>query len=66
MEQIPNFLEVAQRRPSAPLIRHGKEFWQQAVHDQKNSGLSLSQFCLARGLAEATFFQWRKALKQQT
>jgi transposase-like protein len=66
MKQIPNFLKVAQRRPSAPLIRHGKEFWQQAVRDQETSGLSLSQFCLERGLAKATFFQWRKVLKQQT
>ena len=65
MEPIPNFLEVAQRRPSAPLIRHGKEFWQQAVRDQESSGLSLSQFCLERGFAKATFFKWRKALKQQ-
>lgn len=65
MQPIPNFLEVTQRRPSAPLIRHGKEFWQQAVRDQETSGLSLSQFCLERGLAKATFFQWRKALKQQ-
>lgn len=61
MEPIPNFLEVTRRRPSAPLIRHGKEFWQQAVRDQETSGLSLSQFCLERGLAKATFFQWRKA-----
>lgn len=65
MEPIPNFLEVARRQPGAPLIRHGKEFWQQAVRDQETSGLSLSQFCLERGLAKATFFQWRKALKQQ-
>lgn len=66
MEPIPNFLEVTQRRPSAPLIRHGKEFWQQAVHDHETSGLSLSKFCLERGFAKATFFQWRKTLKQQT
>ena len=66
MKPIPNFLEVTQRRPSAPLIRHGREFWQQAVHDHETSGLSLSQFCLERGFAKATFFQWRKALKQQT
>jgi transposase-like protein len=66
MEPIPNFLEVAQRRPSAPLMRHSKEFWQQAVNDHETSGLSLSQFCLERGFAKATFFQWRKALKQQT
>lgn len=66
MQPIPNFLNVAQRRASAPLIRHGKEFWQQAVREQETSGLSLSQFCLKRGLAKATFFQWRKALNQQT
>ena len=66
MEPIPNFLEAAQRRPSGPLIRHGKEFWQQAVRDHETSGLSLNQFCRERGLAKATFFQWRKALKQQT
>jgi len=28
--------------------------------------MSLSQFCLERRLAKATFFKWRKALKQQT
>jgi transposase-like protein len=66
MEPIPNFLEVTQRRASAPLIRHGKEFWQQAVRDHETSGLSLSQFCLERGFAKATFFHWRKVLKQQT
>ncbi len=66
MKPIPNFLEVAQRRRSSPLVRHGKEFWQQAVRDQETSGLSLSQFCLERGLAKATFSQWRKALQQQT
>lgn len=66
MKPIPNFLEVAQRRPSAPLIRHGKEFWRQAVRDHEASGLNLSQFCLERGLAKATFFKWRKVLKQQT
>jgi transposase-like protein len=66
MKSIPNFLEITQRRPSAPLIRHGREFWQQAVHDHESSGLSLSQFCLERGLAKATFFKWRNVLKQQT
>jgi len=65
MKPIPNFLEVTQRRPSAPLIRHGKEFWQQAVDDHEISGLRPSQFCLERGLAKATFFKWRKVLKQQ-
>jgi transposase-like protein len=66
MKPIPNFLEVTRLRPSAPLIRHGREFWQQAVHDHETSGLSLSQFCLERGLAKATFFKWRNVLKQQT
>ncbi len=66
MEPIPNFLEVARRRASAPLIRHGKEFWQQAVSEYETSGLSLSQFCLERGLAKATFFKWRNVLKRQT
>lgn len=65
MEPIPNFVEVAQRRPGTPLIRHSKAFWQQAVRDQETSGLSRSQFCLERGLAKATFFKWRKAFKQQ-
>lgn len=66
MEPIPNFLEIAQRGPSAPLIRHGKEFWQQVLRDHEISALSPSQFCLQRGLAKATFFKWRKVLKQQT
>ncbi|MDD5334158.1 MAG: hypothetical protein PHS32_10455 [Rhodoferax sp.] len=66
MESIPNFLTVTQRRCSAPLIRHGKEFWQQVLHDHEISGLSPSQFCLERGLAKATFFKWRKVLKGQS
>ena len=65
MEPIPNFLTVTQRRCSAPLIRHGKEFWQQVLHDHEISGLSPTQFCLQRGLAKATFFKWRKVLKGQ-
>ena len=65
MKPIPNFLEIAQRRPGAPLIRHGKEFWQQVLRDHEISDLSPNQFCLQRGLAKATFFKWRKVLKQQ-
>lgn len=65
MEPIPNFLTITQRRCSAPLIRHGKEFWQKALHEHEISGLSPSQFCLERGLAKATFFKWRKVLKGQ-
>jgi transposase-like protein len=65
MEPTPNFLEVAQRSNSAPLTRHGQEFWRQAVRDHESSGLSLSQFCLERGLAKATFFKWRTVLRQQ-
>ena len=66
MEPIPNSLEIATRRPCAPLIRRGKQFWQQPVRDHETSGLSMSQFCLERGLAKATFLLRRKALKQQT
>ena len=65
MEPTPDFLEVAQRRNSAALIRHDQEFWQQALREHESSGLSLSQFCLERGLAKATFFKWRKVFKQQ-
>jgi hypothetical protein len=36
------------------------------LRDQETSGLSLSQFCLGRGLAKATFFKWSNVLKQQT
>ncbi len=66
MEQIPNFLTVTQRRRGVPLIRHGQAFWQQVLHDHEISGLSPSQFCLGRGLAKATFFKWRKVLKERS
>jgi len=65
MKPTPTFFEVAHRRSSAALVRHGREFWQQAVRDHEDSGLNPSQFCLDRGLAKATFFKWRKVLKQQ-
>ena len=51
---------------SGRLPRHGEDFWRQAISDWERSGLSLSKFCEQSGLAKATFFKWRKVLRERT
>ena len=38
------------------------QFWQMAIEAWQNSGMSISKFCKAEGLAEGTFYKWRKKL----
>ena len=47
----------------ADLSRH--EFWRQAVVRQLSSGLSIHRFCVKEGLATATFFTWKRRLRQE-
>jgi transposase-like protein len=39
-----------------------RQFWQMAIETWQNSGMSISKFCKAEGLAEGTFYNWRKKL----
>ena len=36
--------------------------WRDVICRQKNSGLSIAQFCRQEGLAQASFYNWRKKL----
>jgi len=41
------------------------EFWRQAIVRQRASGLSIHRFCAEEGLAAATFFTWKRRLRQE-
>jgi len=36
--------------------------WRERIADQERSSLSVKQFCHERGLAECSFYSWRKRL----
>jgi hypothetical protein len=38
--------------------------WRQPIADQERSGLSVKQFCTKHGLAECSFYAWRKRLRK--
>ena len=38
--------------------------WRERIADQERSGLSVKQFCKERGLAECSFYAWRKRLRE--
>src|SRR3712207_1781933 len=49
-------------------VREGKQArkadqWRQHIADQERSDLSVKQFCTGRGLAECSFYAWRKRLR---
>jgi len=39
-----------------------RRFWQTAIKTWRDSGMSVSRFCKAKGLTEGTFYNWRKKL----
>ena len=39
-----------------------REFWEAAIRLWTDSGLSVREFCLREGLAEHTFYSWRREL----
>ena len=39
--------------------------WRERITEQERSGRSVKQFCQERGLAECSFYAWRKRLRQQ-
>jgi len=42
-----------------------RQFWQMVIELWQNSGMSISKFCKAEGLAEGTFYNWRNKLTGQ-
>src|ERR1041385_3054887 len=41
------------------------EQWRERIAEQEQSGLSVKQFCKGRGLAECSFYAWRKRLRKK-
>jgi hypothetical protein len=40
------------------------EYWQQLLNEQAASGLAASAFCIQKGLAVQSFYQWKRKLLQ--
>ncbi len=43
-----------------------QDFWQMAIETWQASGLSVRQFCKQEGLSLASFYSWRKKLRNAT
>ena len=41
------------------------EYWREQIARQENSGLSVQRFCQEQGVAEQSFYVWRKRLREQ-
>ena len=39
--------------------------WRERIAEQQSSGLSIKQFCKQRGIAEHSFYDWRKRLREK-
>jgi transposase len=42
-----------------------EQFWRDTVAAWKRSGESVRAYCLSRGLSEASFYGWRRTLKER-
>lgn len=40
----------------------GAKGWREVIRRQQSSGLSIAEFCRQEGLAQASFYKWRKKL----
>jgi hypothetical protein len=43
--------------------RPRNEYWRELITQQKHSGLTVHAFCIQQGVTEATFYNWRKRLR---
>jgi len=41
------------------------EYWREQVSQQESSGLPVNQFCETHGIAEQSFYVWRKRLRRE-
>jgi len=49
-------------REQAKSNNEKRQFWQMVIELWQSSGMSISKFCKAEGLAEGTFYNWRNKL----
>jgi hypothetical protein len=38
--------------------------WRKLIEEQERSGLSIAEFCRHKGFTSASFYQWRKKLRE--
>ena len=38
--------------------------WRELVDEQRDSGLSIAEFCRRQDVSQASFYQWRKKLRE--
>jgi hypothetical protein len=50
---------------SSPPRSSKERFWRRMVRQWDNSGLSVRDFCAERGLAEASFYAWRRTITER-
>ena len=43
-----------------------QNYWRTIIAEQERSGLSIKDFCKARGLASSTFASWSRQLREPT
>jgi transposase-like protein len=43
--------------------RPRREYWRELIAQQEHSGLTVHGFCVQRGVTEASFYYWRKQLR---
>jgi len=41
-----------------------EDYWRARIAEQEQSGMSVGRFCREEGLAEGSFYGWRKRLRQ--
>lgn len=54
------------RAPDNLKQRPRREYWQELISHQEQSGETVHAFCKQRGVKEASFYAWRKQLRGGT
>lgn len=49
--------------PNNEKRRLRSEYWRELITEQEQSGLTVHAFCLQQGVTEASFYNWRKQLR---
>jgi hypothetical protein len=43
-----------------------QEYWRKVIGEQSGSGQSVTTFCRGKGISDASFYTWRKRLREET